>query len=163
MAVDISTRLKSSPTTFTQESGSVLIMIILSIVVIGAIGAAMLSGTSSLSFIQLGAVDTMNGYFLAETGKTYASSYLITEMKNGTSPDTPTTGTMALLNDKEFSIPKTSASFHLTLSHSFCDGSAPGAGDCPCPGTTCTYHLVVIGKPNDHTARTVNYIIQQNM
>jgi len=147
----------------TNAAGSVLVIIILSIVIVASIGTAILTGTSNATFTQLGSVDTMNGYFLAETGKTYATSYLITEMKDGTSPDAPTTGTMALLNSKEFSIPKTSASFKLSLSHSYCDGSSAGANDCPCPGTTCTYHLKVTGKPTPSAERTVTYIIQQNM
>ena len=141
-----------------NSTGSVLVMIIVAIVIIATLSAAMLTGVSSLSFTQLGSVDTMNGFFLAEAGKTYAVQYLLDDMQNNRDPDNATLGgSITLLDDKTFYIPNTNQKsfFTISLSHDNCGDDNTS--------TTCTYHLKVTGSSTPDTQRTVTYKITQDM
>ena len=130
-----------------NQAGAALLAVIIGILIVATIGTAIISATMSSTSLQLGAVDSVSGYFLAESGMHYALTYLQPEMDAGLDPDTPVTGSMALLNNKTFTLPANGGQFHLVLSHN------------GCPGTACAYTLVVTGIPNAKTKRTVTYTI----
>lgn len=65
--------------TIMNNRGSVLISLIITIVVLAALGAAMVSLTSTSMFGQVGANSSARAYFLAESGYRYAESRYLAE------------------------------------------------------------------------------------
>lgn len=128
-----------------SQQGAALIGIIVSILVVASIGTAILSMTATSSRIQIGSIDSLNGLFLAESGKNYALQYINQEMATNGDPDT---GTIPLLNNKTFTLPDNAGQFHITLSQTHC------------PGTNCAYTLISTGIPNSTAARELTYQIR---
>ena len=130
-----------------RQGGAALVMVILAILLVAGIGAAVLSVSSTSTILQVGSVDNLNAYALAETGRNYALTYIVPEKDAGGNPNTSGTGTMALLNNKTFTLPSGLGQFKLQLSHA------------NCPGSTCVYTLVSTGMPSANVKRTVTYLI----
>jgi hypothetical protein len=141
---------------FSQD-GSALVMIIISIVVIASIGTAMLTSTNTSTYTQIGSVDTLNGYFLAEAGKYYALDYIKDEIANSRNPendrscDILNSDNCTAATPKTFTLYNNSGQFKLklTVAPSGCDNSI----------IPCTYTLVSTGIPNSRTNRELTYII----
>jgi len=143
----VNTTTPASAKTARDQAGAALLAVIIGIVLVATIGTAIISATLSTASLQLGAVDTVGGYFLAEAGMHYAMRYIAPEMDSGGDPDAPGSGTMDLLDGKTFTLPNSAGQFHLSLSHS------------GCPGASCTYTLVATGIPNQRTKRSITYQI----
>lgn len=157
---------KSAAKTFVSgQKGSVLIMIIVSIVIIATIGAAILTTTSSTMFTQIGSVDSLNGYFLAEGGKDYALNQIKWELANNRNPRTNSTRSCRIFNEDDctshtprtFTLPNSAGQFSLELEVSRVSGS----GACDNSSRPCVYQLTSIGMPNSGTNRVLYFEIRE--
>lgn len=138
------------------QKGSALIMVIISILVIASLGTAMLTSTYTTSYTQIGSVDSMNGYFLAEAGKYYALKYIKDEIANNKNPENNRSCDILNSDDctthspKTFTLPDGSKfQLELTVSPSGCDNN----------NVSCTYTLVSTGIPNSKTSRELTFTI----
>lgn len=127
-----------------SQQGAALISIIISIVFISIIGTAAITSKGTSSRIQIGSIDNLNGYFLAESGRNFALQYINPELEATGDPDT---GTIPLLHNKTFVLPNNTGRFLLTLSQT------------NCPGTSCVYTLGSTGIPYNAVARQITYEI----
>lgn len=152
----------SRPVESRGERGSVLVMIIIGIVVIASIGTAILTSSTTTMFTQIGSVDTLNGYFLAEGGKDYALNQIKWELANGRSPTFNNSRSCAIFNaddcasatPRTFILPNSAGQFSLSLT--------VDPADCDNDTTACTYNLTSTGIPNQGTKREINFEISAN-
>ncbi len=141
------------------ERGSVLVMIIISIVIIASIGAAMLTTSTSTMYTQIGSVDSLNGYFLAEGGRDYALNQIKWELANNRSPTFNSSRSCEIFNNddctsatpKTFSLPDSVGQFSLSLTLD--------PTDCDNDDIACTYILTSTGIPNAGTNRVLTFEI----
>jgi len=92
-----------------NDTGSVLISLIITMVVLAALGAAMVSLTSTSMFGQVGANSSARAYFLAESGYRYAENMYL-------NPGTGTTdNALENLHDKSFILNNNAGQFDLKV------------------------------------------------
>ncbi|MDH3392509.1 MAG: hypothetical protein OEL66_00765, partial [Desulfobulbaceae bacterium] len=101
---------------FCNQQGSILIGVIVTMVVIATLGTAIVTLTTSSSYTQIGYFDAAKAYYLAESGGRYAVPLIRQEAASGGDPFEPLTGTIALLNDKTFTMAN-GDKFHLAITY----------------------------------------------
>ena len=96
-------------TTRLDNKGSVLVGLIITMVILAALGAAMVSMTSTSMFGQVGANSSARAYFLAESGYRYAENMYLNP-GTGSSDDA-----LENLHDKTFTLKNNAGKFSLKI------------------------------------------------
>lgn len=99
-----------------SQQGSILIGVIATMVVVAVMGTAMVTLTTTSSYTQVGAFDSIKAFYLAEAGAHYAVPIIRKEAAAAGDPFAPSTGSIDLLNNKTFTMAN-GDKFHLSLDY----------------------------------------------
>ncbi len=96
--------------TLRNNTGSILISLIITMVVLAALGAAMVSLTSTSMFGQVGAAGSARAYFLAESGYRYVESRYM-----NASSESAKDAELEAMHDKTFTLNNNAGKFNLKI------------------------------------------------
>ncbi|MEW6428613.1 MAG: hypothetical protein AB1568_11325 [Thermodesulfobacteriota bacterium] len=97
--------MSENPPPGKDQRGSVLVAVIVGMVVVGALGAAMMSFYTSSTAIQAGSADFTTAYYIAEGGARYATDKIVAfEYNNPSKSDAGRTSLIASLNNQTFTL-----------------------------------------------------------